>query len=84
LQEHFVKDTSTGKSFCSKCSKEFPGSFVKFVQHIAMEHRNDGKYQCGFCQELESTEPTGVLYACCACDAVFDVPRELEEHMVHS
>jgi KRAB domain-containing zinc finger protein len=82
LQEHFVKDTGSGKYVCSKCSKQLPHSFVKWVRHIAREHKNDGTYQCGFCQELESTEPTGIGYACCACDAVFDVPRELEEHMV--
>ena len=39
-------------------------------------------YQCGLCQELESTKATGVGYVCFVCDVVFDVPRELEDHMV--
>jgi hypothetical protein len=54
---------------------------MRLVQHIAKEHGNDGHYQCRLCQELESTEPTGVGYVCCVCDVVFVVPRELEDHM---
>jgi hypothetical protein len=54
---------------------------MTLVQHIARYHGNDGNYQCRLCQELESTEPTGVGYVCCVCDVVFDIPRDLEDHM---
>ena len=54
---------------------------MTLVQHVARQHGNDGNYQCGLCQELESTEPTGIGYVCCVCDVVFDVPRDLEDHM---
>ncbi len=78
LQEHSVEDTNIRKYACSKCGKRF-SVFLKLVQHIARHHRNDGDYQCGLCQELEAT---GVGYVCFVCDVVFDVPRELENHMV--
>ena len=51
------------------------------MKHIARQHGNDGTYQCCLCQELESTEQTGVGYICSVCDVVFDFPRELENHM---
>jgi hypothetical protein len=50
---------------------------MRLIQYITRQHGNDGNYQCGLCQELESTE-----YVCCVCDVVFDVPRELEDHMI--
>ena len=81
LKEHFVEDKYNGKYVCEKCNKQFT-DFNKLIQHIARQQGNDGKYQCGFCQELESTEPTGIGYVCCVCDAVFDIPWELEDHMV--
>jgi hypothetical protein len=80
LQEYFIEDKNTGKYVCNKCNKE-SSRFVKLVQHIERHHGNDGNYLCGLCQELESTEPTGVGYLCCVCDVVFDVPRDLEDHM---
>ncbi|CAB4015668.1 zinc finger 236 isoform X8, partial [Paramuricea clavata] len=80
LQEDFVDD-NTGRYVCNKCNKKF-STFVKLSRHIARHHGNDGKYQCGLCQELESTEPTGVGYVCFVCNAVFDVARDLEDHMV--
>ncbi|CAB4022251.1 zinc finger 271-like [Paramuricea clavata] len=80
LQGHFAEDKSIGKYACNKCNKRF-SNFMTLVQHIARHHGNDGNYQCGLCQELESTEPTGVGYVCCVCDVVFDVPRDLEDHM---
>jgi uncharacterized CHY-type Zn-finger protein len=80
LQEHFVQDENTGKYTCYKCKKGF-SNFMTLVQHIARQHGNDGNYQCGLCQELESKEPTGVGYVCFVCDVVFDVPRDLEDHM---
>jgi KRAB domain-containing zinc finger protein len=80
LNEHFVEDKHDGKYVCSKCDKRLY-NFMKLLQHIAKQHGSDGNYQCGVCQELESTEPTGVGYVCCVCDVVFDVPRELEDHM---
>ncbi|CAB4012897.1 zinc finger 236 isoform X1, partial [Paramuricea clavata] len=80
LQEHFVEDKSTGKYACNKCNRPF-SNFMKLVKHVARQHGNDGIYQCGLCQELESKEPTGVGYVCCVCDVVFDVPRDLEDHM---
>ena len=80
LQEYFVEDKNTGKYVCNKCNKE-SSRFVKLVQHIERHHGNDGNYLSGLCQELESTEPTGVGYLCCVCDVVFDVPRDLEDHM---
>jgi ssDNA-binding Zn-finger/Zn-ribbon topoisomerase 1 len=80
LQEHFVQDENTGKYTCYKCKKGF-SNFIKLVRHIARQHGNDGNYQCGLCQELKSKEPTGIGYICCVCDVVFDVPRDLEDHM---
>jgi hypothetical protein len=40
------------------------------VRHIAREHGNQGKYQCGLCQELEleSTDLTGVEHVCYSYD----------------
>ncbi len=76
-----MKDKNSDKNVCSKCGKKFV-VYLKLVQHIARHHRNDGNYQCGLCQELESTKATGVGYVCFVCDVVFDVPRELEDHMV--
>jgi hypothetical protein len=81
IQEHIVEDRNTGKYGCNKCNKQSSG-FMTLVQHIARQHGNDGNYQCALCQELESKEPTGVGYVCCVCDVVFDVPRDLEDHMV--
>jgi KRAB domain-containing zinc finger protein len=81
LQGHFAEDKSIGKYACNKCNKRF-SNFMTLVQHIARQHGNDGNYQCGLCQELESKEPTGIGYVCCVCDVVFDVPRDLEDHMV--
>jgi hypothetical protein len=80
LNEHFFVFEHDGIYRCSKCDKRCI-NFMKLVQHIAKEHGNDGHYQCGLCQELESTQPTGVGYVCCVCDVMFVVPRELEDHM---
>ncbi|CAB4031783.1 zinc finger 271-like [Paramuricea clavata] len=80
LNEHFFVFEHDGKCSCSKCDKRCI-NFMKLVQHIARQHGNDGNYQCGLCQELGSTEPTGVGYVCCVCDVMFVVPRELEDHM---
>ena len=41
----------------------------------------DANFKCGLCQELESTEPTGVGYICSVCDIEFDVPSKLEDHI---
>jgi predicted RNA-binding Zn-ribbon protein involved in translation (DUF1610 family) len=76
LQEHFVQDEKTGKYTCDKCNYKGFSNFIKLVQHIARHHGNDGIYRC------ESNEPTGVGYVCCVCDIVFDVPRDLEDHIV--
>jgi hypothetical protein len=80
LNEHFFVFEHDGKCSCSKCDKRCV-NFTKLVRHISREHGNDGNYQCGSCQELESTEPTGVGYVCCVCDVVFDVPGKLEDHI---
>jgi hypothetical protein len=65
LQEHFVEDRNTGKHGCIKCNKQYSG-FMELVRHIARQHGNHGKYQCGLCQEfeLQSTELTGVEHVC--------------------
>ena len=81
LQGHFVKNKHTGKYVCNKCYRHY-ANFVQLVEHIARLHTNDAKYQCGFCQELESTVPTGLGYICCVCDVVFEIPCDLEAHMI--
>ena len=80
VQEHFVEEEHTKQCTCNKCDKKFSDS-KNLVKHIARQHGNDGTYQCCLCQELESTEPTGVGYLCSVCDVVFDFPRELKDHM---
>ena len=80
VQECFVQDEHTKQFTCNKCDEKFFNS-KKLVKHIARQHGNDGTYQCRLCQELESTEPTGVGYICFVCNVVFDFPRELEDHM---
>ena len=80
VQEYFVKNEHTKQFTCNKCDEKFSNS-KKLVKHIARQHGNDGTYQCRLCQELESTEATGVGYICSVCDAVFDFPKELEDHM---
>ena len=80
MQEYFVKDEHTKQCTCNKCDKKFSNS-KKLIKHIARQHDNDGTYQCRLCQELESTEPTGVGYICSVCEVVFDFPKELEDHM---
>ena len=80
VQEYFVEDEHTKQCTCNKCDEKFSNS-KKLMKHIARQHGNDGTYQCRLCQELESTEPTGVGYICSVCDVVFDFPRELEDHM---
>ena len=80
MQEYFVEDVHTKQYTCNKCDKKF-SNLKKLVKHITRQHGNDGTYQCRLCQELESTEPTGVGYLCFVCDVVFDFPRELEDHM---
>ena len=80
VQEHFVENEHTKQFTCNKCDEKFSNS-KKLVKHIARQHGNDGTYQCRLCQELESTEPTGVGYICSVCDVVFDFPKELEDHM---
>ena len=80
VQEHFVQNEHTKQFTCNKCDEKFSNS-KKLVKHIARQHGNDGTYQCRLCQELESTEPTGVGYICSVCDVVFDFPGELEDHM---
>ena len=49
---------------------------------MARQHVNNTNFQCGLCQELESTAPTGIGYICFVCDIEFDVPRKLEDHMI--
>ena len=80
VQEYFVEDEHTKQCTCNTCDEKFSDS-KKLVKHIARQHGNDGTYKCRLCQELESTEPTGVGYICFVCDVVFDFPRELEDHM---
>ena len=80
VQEYFVKDEHTKQFTCNKCDEKF-SNLKKLVKHIARQHGNDGTYRCRLCQELESTEPTGVGYLCSVCDVVFGFPRELEDHM---
>ena len=80
VQEYFVEDEHTKQCTCNKCDEKFSNS-KKLVKHIARQHGNDGTYQCRLCQELESTEPTGVGYICFVCDVVFDFPREFKDHM---
>ena len=80
VQEYFVKDEHTKQFTCNKCDEKFSNS-KKLVKHIARQHGNDETYQCRLCQELESTEPTGLGYLCFVCDVVFDFPRELKDHM---
>ena len=80
VQEYFVQDEHTKQFNCKKCDEKFCDS-KELVKHIARQHGNDGTYQCRLCKELDSTEPTGVGYICLVCDAVFDFPRELEDHM---
>ena len=80
VQEYFVQDKHTKQCTCNKCDEKF-SNLKKLVKHIARQHGNYGTYQCRLCQELESTEPTGVGYICSVCDAVFDFPRELENQM---
>ena len=63
VQEYFVEDERTKQFTCNKCDEKFSNS-KKLVKHIARQHGNDGTYQCCLCQELESTEPTGVGYIC--------------------
>ena len=58
---NFVKDEHTKQSTCNKCDEKFSNS-KELMKHIARQHGNDGTYQCRLCQELESTEPTGVRY----------------------
>ena len=74
VQEYFLEDEHTKPCTCNKCNKKFY-DLEKFVKHIARQHGNDGTYQCHLCQELESTEPTGVGYLCSVCDVVFDFPK---------
>ena len=80
VQEYFVEGEHTKQCTCNKCDEKFSNS-KKLMKHIARQHGNDGTYQCRLCQELESSEPTGVGYICSVCDVVFDFPRELEDHM---
>ena len=80
VQEYFAEDEHTKQCTCNKCDETFSNS-KKLIKYIARQHRNDGTYQCRLCQELESTESTGVGYVCSVCDVVFDFPRELEDHM---
>ncbi|CAB4025581.1 gastrula zinc finger -like, partial [Paramuricea clavata] len=80
LNEQFFVFEHNRKYSCSKCDK-LCVNFTKLVRHISREHGSDGNYQCGSCQELKSTEPTGVGYVCCVCDVVFDIPGQLEDHM---
>jgi hypothetical protein len=81
LKEHFVEDKCTGRYVCNKCNNQFV-NFMKLVQHMARQHGNNGNYECGFCQELESIVPTGIGYGCCVCDLVFNSSEELQDHMV--
>ncbi len=56
--------------------------FHKTAEHITKQHGHNGK--CSLCQELESTEPTGIGYVCCVCEVVVLIfPRDLEHHMVN-
>jgi DNA-directed RNA polymerase subunit RPC12/RpoP len=69
-----------GKQYvCSKCDESV--RFTNLVRHTEKHHKSDGEYHCGLCQELQSTEATGVGYLCCVCDAVLDHPKQLEDHM---
>ena len=70
------------KYVCNKCKNPF-STFKRMLKHIGREHGSDGNYQCGLCEELHSKEPTGVGYVCCICDVVFDMPKELEDHMAN-
>ena len=81
LEEHFHQDQSTGKFLCGKCNQQFC-KFWKLVKHIRIHHNNDNAIdKCALCRELEATEPNGIGYVCCVCNIVFDVPRDLENHM---
>ena len=80
VQEYFVEDEHSTQCTCNKCNAKFSNS-KKLLKHLKRQHGDDGTYQCCLCQELKSTEPTGIGYLCCVCDVVFDVPRDLEHHM---
>ena len=81
LSEHFFEDTGDENYICRKCNNQFVNS-ITFLQHVAKEHFSESNYQCSFCQEINSTEPTGIGYICCICDHIFDIPRDLQDHMV--
>ena len=49
-------------------------------QHKSKDH--DTLYKCDLCDELEASEPAGIGYLCCVCDAEFEVASKLEEHML--
>ncbi len=82
LQGHFLQDEVTGKFVCSKCNKK-SCNLPKLIHHIARQHISTStSIQCGLCQELECTEPTGVGYICSICDIEFDIASNLEGHML--
>ena len=80
LQGHFHNDKSTGKYVCDKCSRTFT-DFMKLVQHIAWNHGEVTDCQCELCKELQSTEPTGTGYICFTCDVMFDIAKDLQDHL---
>jgi uncharacterized C2H2 Zn-finger protein len=72
-------ETLSGDYFvCDKCDKQFP-DIESLYQHKAKNHGTT--YQCDVCKELDAKEATGIGYICCVCDAEFEIPTQLEDHM---
>ena len=71
---------SPGHSDCDKYSNPFPGNWNS-KQHKAKCHGFTCK--CDLCRELQETEPSGIGYICCVCDAEFSLASKLEDHMAN-
>ena len=90
--KHTTTHTGRGDQFCKcelldkklkntndECMKQYSDHY-SLKQHKLKDHGI--LYKCDFCHEIEASEPTGIGYLCCVCDAEFEVASKLEEHML--
>jgi DNA-directed RNA polymerase subunit RPC12/RpoP len=94
-EQHLIAHQTThiedAPILCKTCGGKIPRSqemqdnidmLSKLGQLKANCSENDMSSQCDFCQEIESSEPSGIGYVCSLCGCGFGNLKKLEDHIV--
>jgi KRAB domain-containing zinc finger protein len=74
--------------FCKTCGGKMPKpqeaqDGVDMQLELApISSKRDVSFQCDFCQEIESNEPSGIGYVCSLCGCGFGNLKKLEDHVI--